>query len=369
MMVAAAALWTMSSLLAAAQASPPTAASHTPAQGAATKARLAGRLDEAIAKYRHALQATPAWSEGWYFLGTIYYERNNAKGCADAFSRFVKLQPKVALGHAFHGLCLYNASDHTGALAALDRAERIGLPKDDPLTDIANYHAALLYTRDGNFEQALQMLSHFAQRKSVEPRLIELAGIASLRRPIAPADVPEEDRELIYRTGRAVMTAGARSAAEASVMFRELTSDFPKALNLHYVYGSFLLGAAEPDAAIREFEAELNLQPGHLPTLVVLGLQYIKKHNYAEAVKFGEHAVRVAPENFTAQTVLGRALCEGGMDVPRGVAALEKAAMLEPTSPQVRIALASAYAKAGRNEDASRQRAEFMRLKKQAEQP
>jgi cytochrome c-type biogenesis protein CcmH/NrfG len=361
----AAAIW-IGSMAAQAKAPPasPTPA-RTPLQEAATQARLAGRVADAISKYKQALQVSPSWSEGWYYLGVITYEQDRARDCTDAFTRFVKLQPKVAAGFAFLGLCLYKSADYRGALSALDRAERIGLPAGEQLTDVVNYHAALLYTKGGNFERALQMLDYFARRDAVEPKLIELAGIAGLRRPIFPPDLPAEDRELIYRVGRAVMTVAERRVTQAFEMFDELKRDFPAALNLHYLYGSFLLGAAELDAAIREFEAELKLQPDHLPSLVVIGLQHLKKNDFAQALQYGERAVRLAPGNCTAQALLGRALVEGDLDVPRGVAALERAVGLEPESPQVRFALASAYAKAGRKEDAAKQRVEFLRLKKQ----
>jgi predicted Zn-dependent protease len=42
---------------------------------------------------------------------------------------------------------------------------------------------------------------------------------------------------------------------------------------------------------------------------------------------------------------------------------LEKARDLAPESPETRVALASAYAKVGRPQDAARERAEFQRLK------
>ena len=71
-------------------AAPPAAAQKTPLQEAATKARVAGRLDEAVVKYKQALQATPAWPEGWYFLGTIHYEKDRPRECAESFSRFIR---------------------------------------------------------------------------------------------------------------------------------------------------------------------------------------------------------------------------------------------------------------------------------------
>lgn len=351
------------SLWLAQAASPAKPPAVNPLQQQATKARLDGRLAEAEQLYKRALQVSPQWFEGWYFLGTIQYEKNNGRDCAASFARFVKLQPQVSAGHALLGLCQFQTQDYSNSLASLIRAEKIGLPQGEQLTDVASYHAAMLYVREENFERAMQILNLFSRRETVDPKLIELAGIAALRRPILPAQLPVEDRELIYRTGRAVMTAGARRVAEASRMFDELLQDYPKQPNLNFVYGSLLLGS-DQEAALRKFEDELKLQPTHLPTLVIMGLEYIRQSRFEDARKAGEAAVRVAPANFTAYTVLGRALAEGDIDVPGGIAALEKAVALEQGSPQVRIALAAAYAKAGRREDAAKQRAEFLRLKK-----
>ena len=339
---------------------------HTPLQDQASQARLSGRMDEAVLGYKRALAATPAWSEGWYFLGTIHYEKDRPRECVDAFSRFVKLQPNVSAGHALLGLCFYQLKQYPAALSELNQAERIGLPGGDPLTNVASFHAALLYTKDANFEKAMQILGFFSRGETIDPKVIELSGIAALRRPIFPAELPPEDRELVYRVGRAVMTAGARRTAEASKMLEELVQDFPRQASLHFVYGTLLLGG-DTEAALRELDEVLKLQPDHLPTLVVMGLEYLRQSKFVEARKSGEAAVRVAPRNFTARTVLGRALVEGDFDLAAGLLELETAVQLEPGSPQVRIALASAYAKAGRREDAAKQRAEFLRLRKSVE--
>ena len=61
---------------------------------------------------------------------------------------------------------------------------------------------------------------------------------------------------------------------------------------------------------------------------------------------------------------MGRVLTEGDIDLPRGLKELEYARQLAPASPQVRIALATAYTKAGRKDDAARERQEFLRLRK-----
>jgi len=187
-----------------------------------------------------------------------------------------------------------------------------------------------------------------------------------LRRPILPSEAPLEDRELIFRVGRAMMTAGDRRAAEADQQFAEILRDFPTTANLHYAYGTFLLGS-DADRGLTELKKELAVQPDHLPSLVLTGLEYLKRGDPAAAKLYGERAVKTAPGNFTAHVLLGRALADAG-DTAGGIAELEAAVKLEPTSPQTRIALASAYQKAGKPAAAARHRAEFLRLKKLLEE-
>ena len=82
---------------------------------------------------------------------------------------------------------------------------------------------------------------------------------------------------------------------------------------------------------------------------------------------YAEKAVISSPRSFAAHTMLGRVLVEGDLDVPRGTHEIETAVELAPASLQARFALASAYAKAGRKEDAAKARAEFLRLKGQSQ--
>jgi len=333
----------------------------------ATELRLAGKLEEAIPLYKQGLRTHPGWAEGWYFLGAMHYERDQARECADAMKRFVKLAPEVSSGYAFLGLCQFQSRDYADSLRSLNRAERLGLPRGDPLTDVASYHAAQLFTKDGNFEKALDILNFFSNREPLDPKVIEAAGITALRMPIFPQELKIEDRELVYRTGRAILTAGNRRTAEATRMLDSIAKDFPTTPNVHYVYGSLLV-STDPDKGIGVLQKELEIQPDHLASRVLLAMEFLKRGEPDKAIPYGEQAATLAPVNFTGHVMLGRALVESGVDLERGIRELEAAMKLEPTSPQVRIALASAYAKAGRKEEATAQRNEFQRLKKLLEE-
>ena len=347
----------------------PTAAltARPPIAAKATEARLAGRLDQAIPLFRQGLKTHPNWAEGWYFLGAMHYERDQPRECTVAMQRFVKLAPEVSGGFAFLGLCLYQTGDFELSLKTLVQAERLGLRLGEALTDVVAYHTALLFTKIGNFEKSLIILNVFSNREPLDPKIIEIAGITALRMPIFPAELRMDDRELVYRTGRAVLVAGNRRSAEAARLLAGIVADFPTAPNIHYVYGSLLI-STDPDRGIGVLEKEIEVQPGHLAARILLAMEFLKRGEPDKAIRYGEEAARIAPVNFTGHVMLGRALAESGRDLDRGIRELEAAMKLEATSPQVRIALASAYAKAGRKEDAAAQRNEFQRLKKLLEE-
>jgi Flp pilus assembly protein TadD len=70
------------------------------------------------------------------------------------------------------------------------------------------------------------------------------------------------------------------------------------------------------------------------------------------------HARKAAAEDpalASAQLVLGRALTETG-DTKAGIERLEKTVELQPDNLEVHLALAKAYSKSGRKEDARRER-------------
>ena len=71
----------------------------------ADAARDADRLDEAINLYRRALALRPSWAEGWWSLGTIYYDRDAYDKAAFAFQKLVALQPQNGTAQAMLGLC------------------------------------------------------------------------------------------------------------------------------------------------------------------------------------------------------------------------------------------------------------------------
>jgi predicted Zn-dependent protease len=99
-----------------------------------------------------------------------------------------------------------------------------------------------------------------------------------------------------------------------------------------------------------------------------MAFEYLKRGEAAAALPYARQAAEIDPGSFVAHTALGRVLVDSG-DLKNGIKELELSKQQAPEAPQTRIALASAYAKAGRSEDAARERAEFLKLKQLAKKP
>jgi tetratricopeptide (TPR) repeat protein len=330
----------------------------------AARAREEGRLEEAVAAYRQALRQRPSWTEGLWYLGATLYELDRYAEAREPFRRLLALEPKAGPAHALLGLCLYQTGDYELALAHLRQARALGFAANPQLERVALYHLALLLNKYEHFEESLFVLAGLAQQGLDSAALAEAAGIAALRRPLLPPEVPAADRELVRLAGRAAYAAGARRPHEAEQAFRELLARYPNAANVHYLYGSFLLGS-RPEEAVKELLRELDISPNHLPALVALALELQKQGRPEEGLPYARQAAAAYPRSFAAQNALGRLLVETGA-LEEGIAALERARELAPDSVQTRFALSSAYAKAGRKQDAERERREFLRLRKLA---
>ena len=120
----------------------------------ATAARLDGRTEEAVRYYRASLRAQPAWSEGWWHLGTLLYDKNSFAQARDAYARLVKLEPKASTGWAFLGLCEFETKEYAKSLAHLERGIALERETDPQVGKVARYHSALL---NGGTDSALNI--------------------------------------------------------------------------------------------------------------------------------------------------------------------------------------------------------------------
>ncbi|MEJ7617813.1 MAG: tetratricopeptide repeat protein [Pyrinomonadaceae bacterium] len=252
-----------------ARRSQPTASRRTPLSPAAfddlnrraTRAREANELKEAIDLYQQALASRPNWEEGWWYFATLLYELDQYREAREAFQKFVALQPKGGAAWALMGLCEFRLREYERALEHIQRGRALGLGDSEQITFVTRYHAALLLTRFGQYESALEILTYFARSLPTENALVvEALGLSSLRLPLLPVELAPDKRELVLEVGRAAYHQFARRFVEAEKEFTSLAARYPGVPNVNYAHGVFLL-EAKTELAHEAFLRELCVSP------------------------------------------------------------------------------------------------------------
>jgi cytochrome c-type biogenesis protein CcmH/NrfG len=103
---------------------PPGRRSFEETAARAEQARAANRVEEAAGLYREALALRPDWAEGWFYLGTLLYEREDFAGAARAFGQTTALRPEVGTAWVMLGLCEFRLNRHSAALAHIRQIGR-----------------------------------------------------------------------------------------------------------------------------------------------------------------------------------------------------------------------------------------------------
>jgi tetratricopeptide (TPR) repeat protein len=326
----------------------------------ASAARMQNDVPRAIELYAQAVARNPSWSDGWWFLGSLQYGTGAYAAARDALSHYIEMVPGAGPAFALRGLCEYESGEYPHALADIQHGISLGAANQPRNEQILRYHEALLLTRQGDYALALKVYSFFAKSGVTNPELLTAIGLAGLRMPLIPKDVAAGQGELVSAAGDATYKYLAGDEASATQAFQGLFQRFPNTPNAHFLYG-YLLFATDPDAALAEFQEELKILPSNADANVMTAWALLIKHAAAEALPYAQKAAEQKPLLPSAQLVLGRSLLETG-EVKGGMEHLEKALQLEPNNLETHLALAKAYSKSGRREDARRERVLCLQL-------
>ncbi len=326
----------------------------------ALAAREAHRLEESVALYSKALTLRPTEPEAWWYQGLNYYDLDRYQECAGAFGKLVTYDKSNGGGFALLGLCEFGTKRYENAFAHIVKGKVLGIPAGSELDRVAQHHYVQLLNKLGQFEAAAGPLTDLAVSRPNTPGLIEMAGINALRLPLLPPEIPDDKKEPVQLAGRAAVAAWQRKPAEAKKQADTLLERYPKLPNAHYLRGWLHLMSQAPEA-IAEFRKELEVSPNHVQARLQVANEYLNRGEPDQGLPWAREAVKIAPRDFTAHVILGRLLLK--LDsVPEATSTLETAVELAPTSPDAHFQLAAAYNRAGRKEDADRERKLFTEL-------
>lgn len=345
---------------------------HLAAQAEA--AMNANQIPRAIRLYEQATALQPAWSEGWWYLGTMSFDANQLNKARNAFLHFVSVEHRdPGPGYGMLGLTEFRLKDYHDALAALERGRELGLGTNPEFVHRVLYVDGTLFNLSREPEIALIRLTLVAnQIAAAHPKmpedavladtdLLDAFGLAALRIHKLPTEIPQDQAFLIRRAGYAQALIAMQDRVAAGKELKQLVAEYSSVHNMHYMYGVYLL-KENPPAAIAQFRKELVVSPKSAAAHIQLALEYLRVADYKKGLQYAQTATALAPKNFVAHVACGE-LWLGLGNNNRAIHELQIAIGLAPGSPDAHFALSRALSAAGRSRQAAKQRAEFERLR------
>lgn len=320
----------------------------------AADARDRQDLPLAIQLYSKAVQLKPDWQQGWWDLGLLLYSSNQYPGAIDAFNHLFKSVPASGPAMALRGLCEFETGAYDDSMRDLEQALAHGAANEPPKEQIIRFHLAELFTRARLFEDALEQYRLLATQPLAAPDLMIGIGLAGLRVPSLPKDVPEDARNMVEDAGRAGYIFLSGNDLQADDLFSQLFVRYRSSSGLHLFYGLLLFPHA-PGMAANQFRSELSSDPSNETANALLALALVVDGRFSEALQPAQRAYDAAPDMTMAQLVLGRALAETG-EAKRSAELLNRVLERDPDNLEAHLGLLSIYSRSGNREETDHER-------------
>jgi tetratricopeptide (TPR) repeat protein len=327
---------------------------------AADKARDAGQADDAIKLYRQALTIQPKWKDGLWSLSSLLYQQNQYPAARDFLRKLVGMNPELGLGWAMLGMSEFELRDYSRALDHLQRAMAVGMGDQKDIAQSVFYYVACLQTRFELFDDSMRLQIAMLKSGQDSKPLVEPLGLAALRLPFLPQEIPADRREMIRAAGQATLALEAEKRDEAGKLFRGMAEKYPNEPGVHFLYGAFLLDE-DPEGGIKELKKELEVSPSSVSARLRLAEEYIKEQKQGLALPLAQEAVKLDPKRAAAHMMLGEVLI-ATEDSIGGIRELETAREQSPQTVRIHWDLLRAYTGAGRSEEAKREKEEIEKL-------
>jgi tetratricopeptide (TPR) repeat protein len=330
---------------------------------AATARRDFARAEE---QYRKVIEMDPRSSEALNNLGMVYYLEHKYPQAEEALARAVKFDPSLSNARVLLGASLWRQGKLDRAIAALDRALQAPLSDSTEKTARTALHGALFAQE--NYARALEVLKPLADKYPQDVDVEYSLGQTYLQlaaqnfRKIALTD-PESYR-IHQILGESLAKQGRHR--DAILEYRLALARRPDLPGIHYQIG-LLYWVNEPsregeDAALREFEEELKINPYHPWSEYRLGQVYRKRKEASEADSHFRRAI--ALDNTLAPALLALASeLEAQGNLEEAQKQIEAAERLEPDNSAVHFRLAQICKQRGDQASANEEMRKFDEVK------
>jgi tetratricopeptide (TPR) repeat protein len=204
----------------------------------------------------------------------------------------------------------------------------------------------------GNAEFAYALALSHARKRNADGTNAAFARLFGLR---------SDSAEAYMITARFLMREQMDDLAEMQVAkAKRINSAIPQ---LHYLLGELANGRNDTDGAVKEFEAEISINPGFWMAHYRLGEALSKKQDLDSAIISLQKAIWLNPDFSSPYILLGR-IYYTKKEFEPAAGMLKRAVTMDPNNPTARYLLGSVLRSLGRESEATQQFEVFRTLKK-----
>jgi tetratricopeptide (TPR) repeat protein len=327
------------------------------------------RPDLAIPELREVLVLDPDNAAAMGDLGTLLYFGGNYEEAVVLLRNAVKEQPDLWKTLTLLGMCEKRLGNVEPARSDLEKA--FFNVTDMKLRVEAGLELIEIYYASRDLDKAAGIVGVLQKIKPNDPGILSTAH----RIYIDQADEAELDIALSAPNSawmqqliaEEMWRQGNREAA--ATHYREALKINDRVPGLHFELAEVLSQSSSPadrDAAEQEYRAALVQDPFDEKSECRLGKIAQDRSDLEGAFAHYSRALKLQPNDPEANFGLGTTLYRMGQK-KKALELLERSAQLDPSDPSTHYRLFSLYKQVGRADDAKRELAEFMQLKKAKE--
>jgi protein O-GlcNAc transferase len=293
-----------------------------------------GRLDEAQALYRRALQWQPRNFDALHLLGLIAFQIGNAREAVELISRAVSIDPRHSVARNNLGCAHAQLSEHRAAVADYDQAIALNQNYAEAYNNRGNsLHALRQYTAAlASYDRAIELKPDFTD--AYYSRGVTLADLKRYQNAIT-----SYEQAIALNSTSAVAHNNRGVALAALERYEAAIGSYDQAIALKHDYadaynnrGSALHRLQRYEEAIVHYERAVALQPSFPAAYNNLGAALAELKRLDAAIAAYERAIAQKPDYAEVYNSRGAALAELKR-LPAAIASYEQAIALSDQSP------------------------------------
>src|SRR5579859_925401 len=359
------ALWTMLCIICLAWLAGRVGAQSQDLAGLAAQGQAALRdqqFDRAGKIYEQIVKLGPRSAEAHSNLGFALYMTGSYPGAIAQFRKALDLDPHLDRTQVLLALSYFDSGNVESAVPLLEKAYQ--KRKDDP---VVVAHLGLAYLRQNKDDQALAMLTRWAELEPNSPDALYFKGKASVyvaSDSFAQLSKAAPDSYRMFQL-RAEMLRQQNLTPAAITEYKKAIAQKPDVAGLHYALGTVYREAGRLDEALAEFNAELKISPNDAMTDYLIGDVYLQQNKLNEAQQYLAQALELQPGLADAQMALAKTY-HGQAKPDEAVKLLKAVVASDPDREDAHYLLFGLYKEQGKMDEARKELRAFEELKRKA---